>query len=243
MEKILSKIKKLLAMARDKGASESEVEQALRHAHRLMAEHNVSEADVKQSDGINETRIVWTNKGMPSTWCFRLLGIIAEFNWCAALRERDRARKKETFVIAGKEENRMVCAAIYEVLVPTYHDLQNLRYQSKIRDISLRHPHFTVKEMVEAGFISSRPMWRKSYQRGVLAGIVESYATAHSDAIKELYNYGIVKSVSDVKIKDYMAEKWKDAKPMQVRRVTVDADGYQAGKMDGRLRKKLAGNG
>lgn len=48
-ETILSKVKKLLTLANDNGASESEAEVAMQKAHALLAEHNLSMSDIKET--------------------------------------------------------------------------------------------------------------------------------------------------------------------------------------------------
>ena len=48
MEKILDKVKKLLAVANNEAATEGERDNALRMAHNMLAKHNLAMADLDE---------------------------------------------------------------------------------------------------------------------------------------------------------------------------------------------------
>ena len=77
MEKIIAKIRKLLEMTQENGASENEAMVAALKAQKLMAEYNINIADIETED--EHTTIVEEsfNCGNGDKWKYRLANIIA----------------------------------------------------------------------------------------------------------------------------------------------------------------------
>ena len=65
---IIEKIKKLLALAADSGATEGERDNAIRMAHGLLAKHNLDMAQVTASQQI-EGREKYQNDTWGMLWC------------------------------------------------------------------------------------------------------------------------------------------------------------------------------
>ncbi len=84
--KILSKIKKCLALSRSSNQNEAAI--ALRHAHALMAEHNIGQRDVLAADVSAQTSRSGA-KESPVKWEVWLAQIIADTFGCMLLHGRD----------------------------------------------------------------------------------------------------------------------------------------------------------
>ena len=81
MEKVIEKIRKLLAMTEENGASENEAMIAALKAQKLMAEYNLTVADIDDKDAENEIVEVGIDAGTKYKWKYRLANIIA-VNFC-----------------------------------------------------------------------------------------------------------------------------------------------------------------
>ena len=78
---ILDKVKKLLALANDSGASEGERDNALRMAHGLLAKHNLDMTDLQQHLQI-EDREEYMNETFGMVWCRQVSNSIAKLFFC-----------------------------------------------------------------------------------------------------------------------------------------------------------------
>ncbi|MCF4988766.1 DUF2786 domain-containing protein [Pseudomonas gessardii] len=83
-EKVLSKVTKLLALARSQGAAPNEVETALRQARHLMKQYNLDHIEVA-AHSIQETSIATKTRRAPQDWLHSLAWICAEAFDCSHL--------------------------------------------------------------------------------------------------------------------------------------------------------------
>ena len=81
MENILNKVKKLLALANDSGASEGERDNALRMAHGLLAKHNLDMLDLTRHMQV-EGREDYMGAGFSMMWCKYISQSIAKLFFC-----------------------------------------------------------------------------------------------------------------------------------------------------------------
>jgi len=79
-ERIIRKIKHCLALSQSSNPDEAAT--ALRHAQKLMHQHNVNEFDTLSVD-INEHRVKSTTKTNPPDWQYCLAGVVADAMGCA----------------------------------------------------------------------------------------------------------------------------------------------------------------
>lgn len=84
MEKIIEKIKKLLEMTEENGASENEAMVAALKAQKLMAEYNLTVADIGTHDSKEIIVEESFDCGKGDKWKFRLANIIAR-NFCCTV--------------------------------------------------------------------------------------------------------------------------------------------------------------
>lgn len=83
MEKIVDRIRKLLRLAKDKGASEAEAASALAKAQELMLQHNIDHVDDEDKPGIVQGEISpdrWDSK-----WHLYIANAVAELFTCRTL--------------------------------------------------------------------------------------------------------------------------------------------------------------
>lgn len=107
MENIVEKIRKLLALAKDKGASENEAAVALAMAQRLMLQHNITEVTEKVK--VEAVRGEWMNVDRGELWEQTVAGAIAKLFNCRVVQRR----QVGAYQFVGKPENIEVCGETF----------------------------------------------------------------------------------------------------------------------------------
>jgi hypothetical protein len=116
--KIIDRIRKLLAVASNSGASPQEVETAAKLAHEMMLEHKLSELDVGEAattDGSAIVDLPAGKEGFMATWRFALVTNVARAFFCEAIGLRvGRSRKVR---IIGRRDDAQVVLEVTAFLV------------------------------------------------------------------------------------------------------------------------------
>lgn len=117
-EKILDRIKKMLALANDLGATEGERDTALRHAYATMAKHNIEMAHLDSHTAAKqEQRIDFSNVSFSWAWARSINGIIGEMFFCECFSWERINGTQVTFHFIGKESNAMTAAVMADWVV------------------------------------------------------------------------------------------------------------------------------
>lgn len=116
-EKIIDKVKKLLALS--KSSNEHEAGLALENANKLLMKHNLEMTDIEEidmNDIIEEDSIISGKRIM--SWKINLLESIMRLNGCQILMHNRRNGNKRISAI-GKKHNIEVSVSMYEYLTST----------------------------------------------------------------------------------------------------------------------------
>jgi hypothetical protein len=117
-EKILNRIKKMLALANDLAATEGERDNALRMAYNLMAKHNLDMATVEAHGKKNdESRIDFANVCWSWTWARQTTAIVAELFFCKYYYFEKINGTQITHHFVGRESNAMTAAVMADWIV------------------------------------------------------------------------------------------------------------------------------
>lgn len=128
-EKLIDRVRKLLALSRD-NASETEAANAASKAQVLMAEHNLSQADVAERDKSPIARFPYEPK-YADPWRRSIVFAVAKLYMCRALNSERRVtlrsrrtgetvtRWKKSFVFFGREHNAEICREMCDYLFAT----------------------------------------------------------------------------------------------------------------------------
>ena len=127
-EKIIEKIKKLLEMTEENGASENEAMVAALKAQKLMAEYNIDLIDVqdehKPTDEIGEEYVDLSDNGhRVSKWKGRLASIIAQNFRCKVY-----LHGNEAVVFYGYKTDAKIAGDVFKFLFKTGGKLANKYY-------------------------------------------------------------------------------------------------------------------
>lgn len=117
--RIIDRVRKMLALANDAGATEGERENAIRMAHKILAKHNLSMAQVEASGKTEEKRGVHRAIFFGRPWARACCTSIAELFFCkyviAEGSMRHAVRVGHYFI--GKESNAVTAAEISKFVV------------------------------------------------------------------------------------------------------------------------------
>jgi hypothetical protein len=117
-DKIINRIKKMLALANDLAASEGERDNALRMAYNLMAKHNLDiatvEAHGKKSE---EPRIKFDSDGWSWTWAKQTRNIVADLFFCKYFFGQKINGTQCHHHFVGRESNAMTAAVMSDWIV------------------------------------------------------------------------------------------------------------------------------
>ena len=124
MEKIIEKIKKLLAMTEENGASENEAMIAALKAQKLMAEYNLTIADIGDGEEKNQTIVKERcDAGKGDKWKYTLADIVAK-NFCCKTYVVDR----RYIVFYGYEKDAKIATDVFKFLFNTGNKLADRCY-------------------------------------------------------------------------------------------------------------------
>lgn len=124
MEKIIDKIRKLLAMTEENGASENEAMVAALKAQKLMAEYNLTVADIGDEESKKQTIAeVSCDAGKGDKWKYKLASIIAT-NFCCKTYVVDR----RYIIFYGYEKDARIATDVFKFLFNTGNKLADRCY-------------------------------------------------------------------------------------------------------------------
>lgn len=115
-EKIIDKIKKLLALANNSAATEGERENALHMAHNLLVKHNLEMKDLQEHE-IKENRIFERLETFQMKWCRGVAISIAKLFFCEMFTEGKINGTKGRYCFVGKESNATTAALMTEYVI------------------------------------------------------------------------------------------------------------------------------
>lgn len=159
-EGLLDKIKKLLEIRADRGATENEVEQAALMASRLLMKHNLTMYDVESHDSRVKSGIMedifnvdeWQSK-TDGAWVLRLCQFLANFNLCHTLHKIFTDKNHQGhIIIIGKPQNVEIVQYLTVQLIVKIEAIYKVRWK-------------------EYGGIEKRNTFRRGYCNGVVNGI------------------------------------------------------------------------
>jgi hypothetical protein len=206
-KKILDKIRKLLAKAKDPAATESEMEAFMKKAKELMMINDIEESsieihvsDINKSVTVSELFKHFKFKYADFEW--ELMDVIGKAYNCKVYSKKLwdselRARKKVQLTLIGTEQNRLVAMETYEVLSHKFLNFFYSRYKeykvktkadhiNKMISMGLKPEKVDLKSLERIGVMSTRSAWAGSYLSGCVAGLRSAYREQQSETLKKI---------------------------------------------------------
>lgn len=163
-EKIVNRIKKMMALANDPAASDGERENALRMSYALLAKHNLDMADVQGKPmGPQEARQQQASEFYGRPWAISVAAAVGDLFFCKYY-FRPSGKNKAIHTFTGKESNAQAALDVAESLVRSI-------YQEATRKMR------AADESVA---------WRRSFATGAMFKIRDRIREMQSTAPKEL---------------------------------------------------------
>lgn len=184
----IDKIRKLREFSIENGATESEIENAIKLAQRLMMKHNLEEKDLElDSKDINVSIIKssWKDGMEARSFEGQLLRMLSNIYSCQIINHRSKYTNTDVYKVVGLPEDRNTVETIYESVLPQIRNLTKKRYKES--DKSLSQFKFTT-----------------SYQTGFLSGLTQKIKSDREtylslDSEKEEFGLVVVKKEALVK--------------------------------------------
>ena len=220
---ILLKIRKLLALANDKNASEGEIENALMFAQKLKIKHAIEDSAIQMSPlDVEETSVDcdWKKGTESKTWTWQLLDIIAGSHNCRVVRSHGwnaETQKPTVFYrIIGFLGDREMVIELFSTVVPMIRNLTQIRYKESNKSIS--KVKFTI-----------------SYQAGFMVGLNNKLKADFKETLKleaDNNKYQLIVVKKDALISNYIKENMK-VKNTSRAKTNHDVNAFLKGRADG----------
>lgn len=114
-EKLIARIRKMLALANDAAATEAERDTALQMVYKLLAKHNLSMTDVAPARAERRTQSTELFYGRP--WALTVCKAVAELFFCAYFVSPSSEKNMVHHYFVGKESNAITALEMARYLV------------------------------------------------------------------------------------------------------------------------------
>ncbi|BAV39381.1 hypothetical protein BPT24_263 [Tenacibaculum phage pT24] len=252
---VLDKIEKLLSLANNEGASQGEIENAMKMAEKLMLKHDIEAVDIEiGSLEVNETKVQFEEeKGFYPKWRYELLKELALANMCEHFYSDKRTavnvmtgmgwkyvvRKTGEYsvTIIGRKDRRKTVFKMYDLCSKMLPELAKQRWKEyrtqKVKSAKEMGIDATVSFLVKHDLMFDRRVFFNSYLKGAFKGIVEkieSNLDELSPAEKDKYQLVVAKN--DLVVRNYLTEKYPSVKSVNRRKGNISAEAYRMGESD-----------
>jgi hypothetical protein len=214
-EKIINRIKKMMALANDPAASDGERENALRMSYALLAKHNLDLADVQGKPvGPQEAREQEQAEFYARPWALSLAQSIADLFFCKYYIRRSATKDMAFHVFTGKESNAQAALEVAETLIHSIKREASRLMRQKNENATWRRSFATgAMFKIRARVLELMTADPSGMATGTSLALIDLRGS--EKAANELYiaNQGVTVKVTASKAKK-----------------TVNSDAYQAGK-------------
>lgn len=236
--KILEKVRALLNVTAENGASEGEIENALNLIQRLMIKHNIEEKELfmsKNDIDMSEEE----NKPLPiesKFWQHDLISALSKCYNCEVLRI-DAVRNHIPFFyykITGFNEDRKIISELFSSLIPMIRNLYNKRYKEKCKEL--------LTELAEINMVSkyekpNRGIFIRSYITGFIHGIREKMQQDKKVFLEQnnqSEEFGLIVIKKNEMVSNYFNEKHPSTTSVKSKKSNTNYDAYGLGLEDGK---------
>lgn len=212
----IEKVRKLMEFSTENGATEGEIENALKLAQRLMMKFSLEQGDIGMTElDVAETEVTSTWKDGMEAKSFEqhLLGVLASPNNCTIIKTT--SGKIHYYRIIGFQQDREAVFMAYNSVLVQIRNLVKTRYKESDKSLSLFR--FTT-----------------SYQMGFLQGLKAKLKSDREEYLKleDKAAYGLIIVKKDALVSNYIKDNM-NVRTSNSKGITVDGATYQKGKADG----------
>lgn len=239
-EKALDKIRKLLALVEDKGASQAEAENALRNAQRLMIKYGIEDYEIELSmNDIGQDFVGDCYRTGERRWyAWDLLYTIAEPYRVRILRNRywdkEKNKKASQYRVIGDSVSRKIVIETFDKLLPFVRSLSKIRYKEYMQGLHQNHSDFELKRLFGAHVIE-RSKFLRDYMEGYMEGLSLKLKKDIQETLspEDSEKWGLILVKKDDLIQSWIDTEIKGIKNVSSRQIYVNGDVLEIGKKDG----------
>lgn len=231
--KIIEKIIKLMEKADSAKeiGSIAEAEAFAAKAQKLLAEYNLTKADLTKEEAAAEIYHVEMPSKVPGIGgrsSLNIMAVIARFNWCRAYTYGKTSENK--MIIVGSPENIEVCQYIHSQLIIAFITIGNKEYKNYKENFE---PWMNER--------TGKPVGFDTYMRTFFAGAADGLSTKLREEREEFMkanesSTAIIRT-NEVVIKDYVAAKWGGSGKGRRQNYDDSAGAYSKGVQAGKSAK------
>lgn len=256
MEKndVIEKVEKLMNMANEgSGATQGEIENAIKLANKLMSKYQLSSDDILlgYSDVDSSEIFAPKNGGETGSWRWSLIDTIAKGNLCTthAYSEFDivsrglykgykKTNSGKNVTIIGSDLNRRLVISMYKMCVDRFPELALHRWKERCTKTVEDHKKYvdsegnklTATRLIKMEILPPKNRFINSYYKGAIRGIKEKLA----DNVKELaqddfHKWGLMVVKNDALLLQFQKETVGNIGESNDRKVRIDKESYQKG--------------
>ena len=189
-DKIINRIKKMLALANDAAAAEGERDNAMRMAYNLLAKHNLTMATVEGHTN-EEKREQNAAQFYGRPWALVVASAVAELFFCKYFYMRSRTRNQVHHYFVGKQSNSVTALEMTRYLVDSIKKEANQRMRAEgegaayRRSFSLGAANKIRQRVNELRAEATKPTGQATGTSLVLASLYDTEREANLRFLKE----------------------------------------------------------
>ena len=212
-DKILDRVKKLLALSTSSNVNEAA--NAAAAAQRLMLEHKLTEidvSDIQDDEGMNAT---WTARifelslgasGFSSRWKFVLVTAVARAFFCEAVGLRVGQRRKVRIV--GRKEDVEIAARVFRYL----HAEINRLAKIEIESIDWEEGVFQFGLDMDSGIERDPVQYLESFRRGAVAAVIAKFRSGEEDFVASDSRSLVISRRDRDRVREYVGAKFTNTR-------------------------------
>ncbi len=116
-DRVLARVRKMMALANDAAASEGERDNALRMVHATLAKHNLTMAMAEEAGGEAEKRGLVTAESRDQPWARQTASAIASLMFCRYFRQKSPRAGKVIHNFVGREGNAKTASELADFVI------------------------------------------------------------------------------------------------------------------------------
>lgn len=254
---IIEKVEKLMKMASENsGATQGEIENALKLSNKLMSKYQLSSDDILLGYSDVESSELFAPKktGETGTWRWDLIDTIAKGNLCTTYSHsvfitkeplnrwgtRKRVNTGNKITIVGSDMNRRLVIGMCNMCIERFPLLAVQRWNERVSDIRDEYISYfgdvrkiSTTQLIKEGFLPPKNRYINSYYKGAIRGIYlklqENLEELPQD---EFHKWGLMVYKNDALLNDFIKEKVGNIGKSSSRAVKIDSESYKKGLED-----------
>ena len=206
-DKILDRVKKLLALSTSSNVNEAATAAAA--AQRLMLEHRLTEADVSDTQEGQMFELSMGAAGFASRWKFVLVTAVARSFFCEAIGLRVGKRRKVRIV--GRREDTEIAAKVFRYLLSEINRLAKIEIEAIDWEAGVLMLGGRVVWGIEHDLVS----YLESFRRGAVAAVVSKLRSGEAAFVASDSRALVIVRRDHEKVRAYVGARFTDTKKLE----------------------------